>query len=370
MTKLFEPLRVGRVELKNRIVLAPLTRFRNDDEHIPLPFVKEYYAQRGSSPGTLLISEAALITPRAGGYANVPIIHNDAQIAAWKEVTNAVHAKGSYIYMQLWALGRAANPEQLKKEGDFDVVSSSATPISSDSPVPRALTETEIEEWIADYAQAARNAIAAGFDGVEIHGANGYLIDQFIQDTCNKRTDRWGGSVENRSRFALEVTRAVVEAVGADRTSIRLSPFSPFQGMKMEDPYPTFTYLAEELSKFKLAYTHLVEPRVAGFDIIETPNSLDFFLKAYKKASPVIFAGGFSSDSAREAVDKQYSEYDTLVAFGRAYISNPDLPFRVQENVKFLDYDRNTFYLPKDPKGYTDYEFSDEFKAKFVAVAA
>ncbi|KAJ5641697.1 Aldolase-type TIM barrel [Penicillium lividum] len=362
MTKLFEPLRVGRMELSNRITLAPLTRFRADDNHVPLPFVKEYYAQRASLPGTLLVTEATLISARAGGYPNIPGIYNEAQIAAWKEVTDAVHAKGSYIYLQIWALGRVAPPDGLKTMGDFVPVSSSATPFDGGA-VPHALTESEIQEWIQDYAQAAKNAIAAGFDGVEIHGANGYLIDQFTQDTCNKRTDSWGGSVENRARFALEVTKAVAEAVGADRTGIRLSPFSIFQGMRMEDPVPQFTYLAEQLKSYKLAYAHVVEARIAGNAEIEASEKLDFFFNAYEKASPVMVAGGYKPDSAREAVDAVYKDYDVLIAFGRSYITNPDLPFRVKSNVPLTPYDRDMFYRPKDPVGYIDYEFSAEFKA-------
>ncbi|KAJ6187191.1 hypothetical protein N7519_002099 [Penicillium mononematosum] len=346
MTKLFTPLRVGRAELSNRIAMAPMTRFRADDNHTPLPIVKDYYAQRASVPGTLLMTEATFISARAGGYPNAPGIYNDAQIAAWKEVTDAVHAKGSYIYLQL-----------------------SATPASADAPVPRALSESEIHEWIADYAQAARNAVAAGFDGVEIHAANGYLIDQFTQDTCNARDDAWGGSVEGRARFAVEVSRAVVEAIGADRTGIRFSPWSTFQGMRMGDPKPQFEYLAERMAEMGLAYVHLVESRIAGNAEVEADDDLDFFLRAYGKASPVIVAGGYVADSAVQAADVKYAEYDAIVGIGRPFISNPDLPFRVQMGIPFVPYDRNTFYVPKDPKGYTDYAFSAEFQKSIEAAA-
>ncbi|CAG8033254.1 unnamed protein product [Penicillium olsonii] len=368
MTKLFTPLHVGRVDLSNRIALAPLTRFRADDDHVPLPFVKDYYAQRGSVPGTLLISEATIITPRAGGLPNVPGIYNDAQIAAWKEVTDAVHAKGSYIYMQLWAHGRVGIPDILKASGN-ELVSSSPTPVSEEAQTPRALSESEIHEWIADYAQAARNAITAGFDGVEIHGANGYLIDQFTQDTCNKRTDAWGGSVERRGKFAVEVTRAVVEAIGADRTGIRLSPWSTFQGMRMSDPKPQFEYLATQMAAFKLAYVHAVESRIAGNADVEATDQLDFFFQAYGKASPVIVAGGYKADSAKQAADVKYADYDVIIAFGRPFISNPDLPFRVKEGIPLVPYNRDTFYVPKDPKGYTDFEFSAEFQKSIEAAA-
>ncbi|KAJ5551487.1 Aldolase-type TIM barrel [Penicillium sp. DV-2018c] len=369
-SKLFTPLRVGNVDLSNRIALAPLTRFRVDDEHVPLPFVKDYYVQRGSVPGTLLITEATLITARAGGYPNVPGIYTDAQITAWKEITDAVHAKGSHIYMQLWALGRVANPDVLaSKDSSYEVISSSDTPVSPDSVVPRALTESEISEWIADYAQAARNAIAAGFDGVELHAANGYLIDQFTQDTCNKRTDGWGGDVERRARFAIEATRAVVDAIGAERTGIRFSPFSPFQGMLMDDPKPTFGYLAKRMAEFKLAYVHLVEGRVSGNTDVEQRGDLEFFLRAYGGASPVIIAGGYKGRSAVEAVEGKYREWDVVIAIGRPFISNPDLVFRVKEGIELVPYDREMFYRVKDPKGYVDYGFSEEFE-RVVGVLA
>lgn len=368
MTNLFTPLRVGRMELSNRIAMAPMTRFRVNDDHVPLPLVKEHYAQRASTPGTLLITEATLITPQAGLYANVPGIWNDAQIAAWKEVTNAVHAKGSYIYMQLWALGRVGSADLLKASG-FDLVSASDIPVSSEAPAPRPLTEEEIQSYIQDYAQAARNAVAAGFDGVEIHGANGYLIDQFIQDVTNKRTDRWGGSIENRARFAIEVTRAVSDAIGADRTAIRFSPYSTFQGMRMETPQPQFAYLARELAPLKLAYTHLVEGRVAGNADVESAEDLQFFLDAYQNAGPVVVAGGYDPVSAKEAVDQKYKDHDVIIGFGRPFTSNPDLPFRIKENVPLVPHKREVLYLVKDPKGYNDWEFSAEYKKAVEAAA-
>jgi NADPH2 dehydrogenase len=367
MTKLSTPIHIGRLDLSSRIAMAPMTRFRADDNHTPLPMVADYYAQRASVPGTLLITEATFISPQAGGAPNIPGIYNDAQIAAWKEVTSAVHAKGSYIYLQLWALGRVADADTLKKEGNFPVVSSSPNPVTPDAPVPHELSESEIQDWINAYAQASRNAISAGFDGVEIHAANGYLIDQFNQDTANTRTDRWGGSVENRARFAIEVTRAVVAAVGADRTAIRFSPFSPFQGMRMADPVPQFSYLARAMKEFKLAYVHVVESRIAGNADVEATDQLDFFLEAYGKASPVMIAGGYKPDSAREAVDVKYKDYDVVIGFGRPFIPNPDLVFRVLNGVPLVPYDRQTFYAAKDPKGYVDYEFSAEFKSAKVA---
>jgi NADPH2 dehydrogenase len=232
-SRLFKPLKLGNMNLKHRIVMSPLTRFRADDNHVPLPFVAEYYTQRASVPGTLLISEATYISHRHGGFPNAPGIYNDAQIEAWKGVTNAVHSKGSYIFLQLWALGRAATSKGLASGKSMTVLSSSAVALEEGDRIPEALTVEQIKETVGEYAQAAKNAIKAGFDGVEIHAANGYLPDQFIQDTVNKRTDAYGGSEENRSRFIVETTRAVVDAIGADRTSIRLSPWSTYQGMRM-----------------------------------------------------------------------------------------------------------------------------------------
>ncbi|PYI15198.1 NADH:flavin oxidoreductase/NADH oxidase family protein [Aspergillus japonicus CBS 114.51] len=373
-TKLFQPLQVGNMQLAHRLAMAPMTRFRADDAHVPMDMVAEHYAQRAAVPGTLLITEATLISPRAGSYRNVPGIWTEAQIAQWRKVTDAVHARGSYIYMQLWALGRVADPAALKEDtnGEFEVASASAIPAAPDAPTPRALTEAEIRAFIGEYAQAARNAIAAGFDGVEIHGANGYLIDQFNQDTANQRTDAWGGSVENRARFALEVIQAVVEAVGAERTAIRYSPFSTFQGMRMQDPRPQFRYLAEKTAEFKLSYVHVVEPRIQGNTEGECGNedSLDFFFQAYGHAGPVITAGGFDADSAKKAVDVDYKDYDVVVGIGRPWTANPELPFKIQRGIPLRPYQREVFYLPKDPKGYNDYEYSEEFKAAKVAKVA
>jgi len=361
-SKLFQPLQVGQIELKHRIVMAPLTRFRADDNHVQLPFVKEYYSQRASVPGTLLITEAAFISPRGGGFPNVPGLCNHAQLQAWKEITDAVHAKGSYIYCQLWALGRAANPKVLKREGQ-DFVSSSAVGMSDNSPVPRAMEENEIVQFISEYAEAAKNCVeVAGFDGVEIHAANGYLVDQFTQDTCNKRTDAWGGSIEKRARFGLEVTKAVTKAIGTERTGIRLSPWSTFQGMRMEDPIPQFTYLIKGLKEIGVAYLHLVESRIQGNADTEESGRLDFAFDVWQNQSPVLLAGGFRPYSAKKAVDEDYPGTDVAIVFGRYFISNPDLPFRVQHGIQFNRYDRDTFYKTKSKEGYIDYPFSAEFE--------
>lgn len=360
-SRLFQPLQIGKMNLKHRAVLAPLTRFRADDDHVPLPMVAEYYRQRGSVPGTLLISEATFIAHRAGNYSNAPGIWNDAQIAGWKKVTDAVHAEGSYILCQLWAHGRAAQgPEKSCHEG-IEVVGPSDKPFEGGA-TPRPLTVAEIDEYVELYAQAARNAIAAGFDGVEIHGANGYLIDQFFQDVSNLRTDDYGGSIENRSRFGLRVAKAVVDAIGAERTGIRLSPWSLFQGMRMADPKPQFTHIIKGLKALDLAYVHIVEARVAGNENAETDEKLDWAIEAWGKERPAILAGGFEPKSALEAVDKEYPNNDVAVAFGRYWISTPDLPYRIQQGLELEPYDRSTFYIPKSEKGYIDYKFHPSFK--------
>ncbi|KAK1080083.1 hypothetical protein LTR33_005841 [Friedmanniomyces endolithicus] len=364
-SRLFTPLKLGYRELSSRLAMAPLTRFRADDDHVQLPFAKDYYTQRACVPGTLIITEATFISPEAGGYANVPGIYNDAQIKAWKEIVESVHEAGGIIYLQLWALGRAASAEVKTKEGTGDVVSASEVPMADNSPKPRALSEEEIQAYIKAYASAAKNAVeGAGFDGVEIHGANGYIIDQFTQDVSNKRTDRWGGSIENRTRFATSVTQAVVSAVGADKTGIRLSPWSTFQGMQMEDPIPTFSHLLHSLKAMKLAYVHLVESRISGNADVEQTGKIDPFIDIWAGTSPILLAGGFKPDSTRRAVEEQYKDKDVVVVFGRYFISNPDLVFRVREGIELAAYDRETFYLAKSEKGYLDYPFSEEWEKK------
>ncbi|KAF1947992.1 FMN-linked oxidoreductase [Clathrospora elynae] len=221
------------------------------------------------------------------------------------------------------------------------------------------MTVEEIKQSVSDYAQAAKNAVEAGFDGVEIHAANGYLIDQFLQDTCNKRTDSYGGSVENRSRFAVEVTQAVVDAVGAEKTGIRLSPFSEFQGMKMADPIPQFSDIMKRLDAFNLAYLHLVEPRVSGDADVEGYDSLNPLLPLY--SGKLLIAGGFDADSARRLLE-EHKDRDVVVVFGRHFISTPDLVFRLEKGISFTPYDRDSFYIPKSEKGYVDYPFSKEWK--------
>ncbi|EIW75739.1 FMN-linked oxidoreductase [Coniophora puteana RWD-64-598 SS2] len=352
---LFQPLRVGDIEVKHRVVLAPLTRVRAHADHVPGPQAATYYSQRSSMPGTLLISEATVIAPQAGGTPHAPGIWSDAQIAAWKEITEAVHAKGSYIYLQLWAMGRAGSAQALKADG-HELVSASAIPYTDlygTTSTPRPLAVSEVQEYVQLHAKAAENAIAAGFDGVEVHGANGYLVDQFLQDVSNTRTDEYGGSVENRARFALEVVDAIVKAIGASRTAIRLSPWGKFQAMGMEDPVPTYTYLTTELAERNIAYIHVIEPRA---DELNPSAGLNDFIRKIWGDRAYITAGGNTRDIALQEAE----EKGGLFAFGRLFISNPDLPRRLRDNILLTAPDRSKFYLMGNltPEGYTDWPFA------------
>lgn len=276
-----------------------------------------------------------------------------------------MHEKGSFIYCQLWHLGRAGWPEVHAEMGARLRSSSAAPMVDERGETPEAMTEADIWGVVADFARAAQNAVAAGFDGVELHGANGYLIDQFTQDRCNTRTDGWGGSIANRARFAVEVTKAVVEAVGGDKVGVRLSPFSDFQGMGMADPYAQFEHLVARLKPLGLAYLHLVEPRISGNVDADcgAGDSLASLIRLWDNRSPVVLAGGFLPATAARAVDEAWRDFDVVVAFGRYFVSNPDLVFRLREGVEFAPYDRSTFYTPKKPEGYIDIPNSDRYRA-------
>ncbi|KAJ7677694.1 hypothetical protein DFH06DRAFT_975942 [Mycena polygramma] len=371
-SKLFQPIVLGDILLKHRVVMAPLTRFRADKDHVPLPHVLEYYTQRASVPGTLLITEATFIAPRAGGYTHGPGIWSEAQIAAWKQITDAVHAKGSFIYLQLWALGRAARPADLKAEdASLPFVSASDIPLRERPAMeirPRPLEVQEIREYTELYATAASNAVhKAGFDGVEVHSANGYLLDQFLQDVSNIRTDEYGGSPENRCRFTLEVVDAVAAAVGPRKIGIRIGPWNTFQNMGMQQPIPTFEYLVHQLLERhpELAYIHAIEPRIDSTTlraVVPEGWSNDFIRDIW--VSPTsqrrfMSAGGYTRPLALEFAEDK----DDIIAFGRQFISNPDLPYRLLHNIPLNDYDRKRFYgptaVPLDPKGFTDYPFAD-----------
>ncbi|KAF7313108.1 Oxidored-FMN domain-containing protein [Mycena kentingensis (nom. inval.)] len=411
-SKLFTPLAVNdNVQLQHRIVLAPLTRYKADDAHVPFyPLVKEYYSQRASTPGTLLITEGTFIAVKAGGYAHVPGIWSDAQIAAWKEISASVHAKGSFIFMQLWALGRAADYAQLQKEDpSAPYISASDVPYSArasqGSPSPRPMTVDEIKEYPQLYAQAAKNAIEAGFDGVEVHSANGYLPDQFLQPVTNKRTDAYGGSIENRSRFVLEVVDAIVNAVGAHRTAIRFSPWGNFAGASSLPPmYHSTDHLARQKwacptpshnsrmssppsrmrtpprrSHICISSSH-ARPRVQG-NVTRDPTTVgvhesnDALRAVWRSATAstgkriVLLAGGFTKEIAEKTLKIEKEEEGERIAtvFGRWFIANPDLPVRLRDDIPLNEYDRKTFYLlgENSPRGYTDQPFATTRNARF-----
>ncbi|KAG5999390.1 hypothetical protein E4U54_001875 [Claviceps lovelessii] len=366
-SKLFKPIPLGRNVLQHKVVLSPMTRFRADNDGVPLSYVKSYYGQRASIRGTLLITEAVAVCPRAKGFANCPGIWHKDQMAAWKEVVDEVHSKGSVIWLQLWATGRASDADALKQSG-LHLESSSDVPVGPGEPVPRPLSEDEIESYIRDYVTGAIHAVeGAGFDGVEIHGANGFLVDQFLQASCNTRADRWGGSIENRSRFGLEITRRVVEAVGKDRVGMKLSPWSTFQGMgTMNDLVPQFEHFISRLREMDIAYLHLVNTRWLEEEEpgIKTHPDVDnqTFVRLWGNKTPILLAGGYDADSARRLVDETYSDQDNIMAvFGRHYISNPDLPFRLRLGIPLQKYNRDTFYIPFSDQGYLDYPFCQEF---------
>ncbi|KAG5360155.1 Enoate reductase 1 [Yarrowia sp. B02] len=365
MPKLFSPIKLGSSQLQNRVVLAPLTRVRADPGHVPSKLAEEYYAQRSVAPGTLLISEATYISPGSAGApipgdGIVPGVWNEAQIAAWKRIIDKVHANGSKIFVQLWDIGRVAWAAKLQELGDYVPLGPSAVPQAGDEQAEghlRALTEPEIKEKVALYAQAAKNAIAAGADGVEIHGATGYLPDTFLRSKSNLRTDSYGGSVENRSRFVLEVVDAVIEAVGPERTAIRLSPWSDFQDIYVDakETPEQFAHLVGELQKRadngkELAYLHLVEARANFFQTTFPEWQDNQQLRDLWKGN-LIRAGGYTRESALEHAEKADN---TLIAFGRQFISNPDLVEKLKQDLPLNAYDRNTFYVP-GAKGYTDY---------------
>ncbi|KAI1252568.1 hypothetical protein MGN70_007147 [Eutypa lata] len=359
-SRLFKPLKIGNVEVKHRIGMPSLTRLRATDDRVPTPLMKEYYGQRASVPGTLILVEGTFISPACGGFANGPGIWSDDQIKAWRTITDEVHRKGCFIFCQLFAMGRASDAEVSRREG-IPILAPSAIPFEEGAPVPRTMTIEEIKQMIRDFGDAAKNAIHAGFDGVECHGANGYLIDQFIQDVSNKRSDEYGGSVENRSRFVNEVMEAMVDAVGPERVGLRLSPWSTFQGMRMEDPIPQFTDVIIKASQLNLAFLHLVESRVSGSADFDGNDRLDFAYKLWH--GPFLVAGGYKPEEARQLVDSEHPDKDIVVMFGRYFISNPDLVYRIKEGLELSAYDRKTFYIQMSTMGYSDCPFSNEYLA-------
>lgn len=354
-SKLFQPTRIGSIEVKNAVVMAPLTRSRADEDagDIPgSPMNIEYYVQRANAG--LIISEGTQVAPGGKGYMATPGIYSEAQVAGWKKITDAVHAVGGKIIAQIWHVGRITHPGLTG--GLHPVAPSAIQPKvvaytrqgKVEVPVPHALSREEIAEVVQQYRQGAANAMKAGFDGVEIHGANGYLIDQFLRDGANQRGDEYGGSVENRIRFALEVVAAAIAECGAGRVGIRLSPVTPFNDLSDSNPQAVFGRLIEALSERGLGFIHMIEGatggsrEVAGFDYAWARTA---FKGTY------IANNGYTREMALAAIEEGRAD---AVAFGRAYIANPDLVTRLIHNHPLNTPDPSTFYVP-GPKGYIDY---------------
>lgn len=357
--KIFKTYQLGSIELKNRLVMAPMTRCRAIG-NIPNDLMAEYYRQR--SGAGLIVTEGTAPAANGLGYARIPGIYNDVQIAGWKIVTNAVHSAGGKIFIQLMHTGRVSHPENM--EQGTKILAPSAIALNdqmwTDSkgmqpyPVPKEMTLQEIQNEQFGFVMAAQNAILAGFDGVEIHGANGYLVDQFINTASNQRSDGYGGSPENRSRFAIEVAQKVAAAIGADKTGIRLSPNGVFNGTEIFDSAEeTYGFIASELGKLKLAYIHIVDHSSMG-----SPNVGDDLKATIRKSfgGVIIASGGLNKASAEELLNDGKSE---LFAFGRNYLANPDLEYRMKNDLPFQEPDFSTFYTA-DEKGYTDYPSAKE----------
>ncbi len=352
---LFSPLSIGNYTLKNRIIMAPLTRCRSVQDNVPNELMAAYYAQRASAG--LIISEATQISPLGIGYPCTPGIHNDDQIEGWKKITKAVHDKDGKIFLQLWHVGRISHSSF--HPGELPVAPSAIKPAGEvytfdgmkEFETPRPLSVEEIQNIVQEYVQGAKNAIAAGFDGVEIHSANGYLLDQFLRDGTNKREDEYGGNIKNRSRFLFEVIKAVTSAVGADKTGVRLSPSGTFNDMTDSDPQSHFTYVCEKLNDFGLAYLHIVDALEGDIKHGANVVGLEVIRDAYKGV--LITCGGYDKERGNRTVKKAQAD---AVAFGIPFIANPDLPERFKRDAALNEADVSTFYT-QDEKGYIDYPF-------------
>lgn len=360
--KLFTPVQIGAITLKHRVVMPPLSRLRaQPGSGIPSDLMLDYYNQRASDGG-LILTEATAIAPTARGYYHAPGLYTDEQVVGWKRITDAVHAKGGYMFTQLWHAGRTthisitgAQPVTASVDSSYwadpSIVVDTPDGFLQTSP-HRALETAEIADILEQYRTAAHNAKKAGFDGVELMAANGHLIDQFLQDNSNRRTDQYGGSVENRTRLLIEVVETLAGVWGSDRVGVRLAPSGTFNGMADSNPRALFRYVAERLNSFGLAYLHLIEPRVKGGETIaeaQAPVASQELSKIFR--GPVIAAGGFNPDTAKASVANDDA---SLIAFGRHFIANPDLPKRIELGLPLNPYDRTTFY-GFTGRGYTDY---------------
>jgi len=361
MATLFDSYTLGAIPLANRIVMAPLTRNRAAPGFVPGPFAADYYAQRATAG--LLIAEATQVSQQGQGYQDTPGIYSDAQVDGWRVVTDRVHAAGGKIFLQLWHVGRISHVD-LQENGGAPVAPSAIRAEAKtfvgnafvDTSTPRALALDEIPGIVEDFRRAAANAIRAGFDGVEVHGANGYLLDQFAKDGANQRTDAYGGSIENRARLMLEVTKAVAAEVGADRTGIRISPVSPASGISDSNPQPLFDYIVDHLSALDLVYLHVIEGATGGDRDFA---SFDYESLRRRFANTYMANNGYTFELATKAVEAGAAD---LVAFGQPYIANPDLVERFKQGAPLNAIDQDSLY-GGGAKGYTDYPTLAEQKA-------
>lgn len=366
MTTLFDPIKVGDIDVANRIAMAPLTRNRSP-KAVPNDLNVTYYEQRASAG--LIITEGTPITQQGQGYADVPGLYLPQAVDGWKKVTDAVHAQGGKIVTQLWHVGRVSHvslqpngappvaPSAVPAGGKTYIINADGAGAFVETSNPRALEASEIAEVVEDFRRGARAALEAGFDGVEIHGANGYLIDQFLKTGANQRTDEYGGSIENRARFLLQVVDAVASEIGPGRTGLRLSPTTPANGIYDKDPQATFAYVAEQLASRHLGFIHVIEGATGGdraYQYEGTAFDYDAFKAAFRDAGGTaawMVNNGYDRASAMQAVESGRAD---LVSFGRLFIANPDLVERFEANAPLNDPDRDTFY-GGGAKGYTDY---------------
>ncbi|WP_439131012.1 alkene reductase [Polaribacter sp.] len=354
---------IDSLPLKNRVVMAPMTRNRaNNDGNYPTEDLQGlYYAQRASAG--LIITEGSQVSKEAVGYINTPGIHSEQQIAGWKKVTEKVHENGGKIFIQLWHVGRISHPDF--HNGDLPLAPSAINPNETvyapdgekKTVTPKAMTKEDIKRTVNDFKTAAKNAILAGFDGVEIHASNGYLFHQFFNKTSNKRTDDYGGSIENRARFFFEVLEAIKEVLPDKKIGARFNPsLNGLFGMKMDkETIPTFEYIIKKLNNYNLAYIHLSEPFTDISDIpYAVQNIAEHFRPLYN--GNLMINGGFNQETGNKVIENGFAD---LVAFGKLFISNPDLAERFEKNLELADWDNDTFYTPGN-KGYTDYEKAKE----------
>lgn len=359
---LLTPYKMGDFELSHRVVMAPLTRQRSYG-NVPQPHAAVYYSQRATKGG-LLITEATGVSDTAQGYADTPGIWTAEQVGAWRPIVDAVHAKGAVFFCQLWHVGRVSTTAF--QPGGAAPISSTDRAVPpqrsfdghmEEFSAPRRLEAREIPAMVDDFRRAARNALDAGFDGVEIHGANGYIIEQFLKDSANDRADEYGGTLERRCRFALEVVEAVAGEVGARRVGVRLSPFTDYMDCHDSDPEALAGYLVGKLSAIGVLYCHMIEPRMA---LVDGRRQIPHRLLPYRKAfrGTFIAAGGYDRAEGNKVVEEGYTD---LVSFGRLFLANPDLPRRFEiPDAPLNKYDRATFYTSDPVVGYTDYPFLDD----------